>query len=486
MKYRTKVLILLLAMSITTNGIALLFIYSKFKGILFEQVRSQVLSIAATTSSLINGDIHKDIKGPQDESSRAYVELQNLLRRSRDANRRDDVYIKYMYTLTQSSKDDRIIKFGVDAEENPKDKSTAGEIYRGEFGNPFKIDAYQVDPHFIQDQWGIWLSANAPIKDSSGKVIAALGVDMAAKEVVKKVNDVFIIILSVFASAVVITLVVAFFISKQASKPLYALKKTLDEIGKGNLDAQIEIKTKDEFGTVALAVQSMTKGLQERERLKFALSRYVSQPMLDSVIMSGNMPSLKGERRRITVLFSDIRGFSSMSEGMPPEQVVELLNEYFERMIEIIFRNHGTLDKFLGDGIMAIFGAPFDDPNHEEHAVRAALEMQQELQNLCQKWQTEGRHPIRAGIGINSGIAIVGNIGSSRRMEYTVIGDTVNLAANLEPVTKDLGVDILISEYTLNAVRGIFKVKHMGAVHVKGRHEPINTYTVEGAMGTVH
>jgi adenylate cyclase len=167
-----------------------------------------------------------------------------------------------------------------------------------------------------------------------------------------------------------------------------------------------------------------------------------------------------------------------MSEQLPPEKVVKLLNDYFESMVEVVFRNNGTLDKFIGDGMMVIFGAPEDDPFQEEHALKTAIEMQRELKRLAERWKPEGLN-IRSGIGINSGPAVVGNIGSSRRMDYTAIGDTVNLASRLESATKDMSVGILVSEYTYMAARGNFKFREMGSIHVKGRVDAVMTYTPE-------
>ena len=212
--------------------------------------------------------------------------------------------------------------------------------------------------------------------------------------------------------------------------------------------------------------------------MKSAFARYVSQQVMETIISSGALPSLHGDRRKITALFSDIRGFSTIAEKMNAEAVVVMLNEYFKVMVDIVFRNKGTLDKFMGDGLMVIFGAPADDADQEEHAVRAAIEMQIELRRLCQRWETEGRPSIRIGIGINSGAAIVGNMGSEARMEYTAIGDTVNIAARLESATKDCGQDILISEFTYEAVRGVFEAVRIGSVSVKGRAEPVMTYAV--------
>ncbi|HXJ42670.1 MAG TPA: adenylate/guanylate cyclase domain-containing protein, partial [Bryobacteraceae bacterium] len=214
-----------------------------------------------------------------------------------------------------------------------------------------------------------------------------------------------------------------------------------------------------------------------RDRVKTTFAHFVSQQVMDSVLKAGEV-KLTGDRRRISVLFCDLRGFSTISENLPPESVVRLLNDYFETMVDVIFRNRGTLDKFIGDGIMVIFGAPEDDPYQEEHALRTAIEMQHALTDLAARWAQEGI-TVRMGIGINSGSAVVGNIGSSKRMDYTAIGDTVNLASRLESATKELGVGILVSEYTYTALRGTFKFRQMGSVTVKGRVEPVLTYTID-------
>jgi len=150
-------------------------------------------------------------------------------------------------------------------------------------------------------------------------------------------------------------------------------------------------------------------------------------------------------------------------------------------MVDVLMRHKGTIDKFLGDGVMVIFGAPLDDPYQEQHAVLAAIEMQKELRNLCNQWETNGRRPLKMGIGINSGAAIVGNIGSEDHMEYTAIGDTVNLAARLEAATKELGLEIAVCEQTYAAIRPLFRWKPAGTIAIRGRTEPVRAYSVEGA-----
>jgi adenylate cyclase len=252
-------------------------------------------------------------------------------------------------------------------------------------------------------------------------------------------------------------------------------------VARGNFSGALPSERKDEFGDALNELSTMAKGLEERERVKSAFSRYVSHQVADAILASGNPTEMKGTRRRVTVLFSDIRGFTAMSEHLKPEEVVGVLNDYFERMVEIVFRNNGTLDKFIGDGLMAIFGAPAEDPDQGEHALRAALEMRQALSEIAVKIRERHGVELRIGMGINSGHAIVGNIGSSKRMEYTAIGDPVNLASRLESHTKELGVDLLISEYTAYGLQGSFskQLRKIGAVKVRGRNEEVTVYTCD-------
>ena len=215
---------------------------------------------------------------------------------------------------------------------------------------------------------------------------------------------------------------------------------------------------------MAQSVNAMADGLAERDRVKSAFARYVSQQVMDSVLTSDSGSLLRGDRRRITVSVLRYPGLFQNLRKLAPEKVVQLLNDYFELMVEVVFRNHGTLDKFMGDGLMAIFGAPENDPYQEENALKAAIEMQQELAKLQARWEGEGIH-ICIGVGIHSGPAIVGTIGSSRRMEYTAIGDTVNVASRLQTATKELGANILISEHTYYGAKGAFRLPQHGNHH---------------------
>jgi len=479
MAYQKKLTLLLVAVSVFSCGMSAGLSYYKIRSLLLDQIRSKALSIATTAAALLDGNAHNEIRTRTDESSLPYREFALTLRKVRDANRRPDVFIKNVYTLRNSQLSPRIVEFVVDAEEKAEDFSHVGDIYKGSTEDPTNLRDPQVDKVFTHDQWGDWLSATVPIKDNSGRPVGALGLDAQAADVRAKLQELLVTNLAAVALASGIAALISWQASKRVCRPLQELRRAAEEFRTGKFDRKVQVETKDEFGELARSMNDMAAGIKERETIKAAFARYVSQEVLEKILSSGSTSALKGERRRITVLFSDIRGFTAMAETMAPEEVVSFLDDYFERMIEIIFRNHGTLDKFLGDGLMAIFGAPADDQFQEEHAARAAIEMQTELQNLSGRLEQEGQPPIRIGIGINSGSAVVGNVGSAMRMEYTAIGDTVNVAARLETLTRELSADILASESTYDSVRHLVGAREMGPVSIKGRLHPVMCYAID-------
>ncbi|MBW7477716.1 adenylate/guanylate cyclase domain-containing protein [Paenibacillus oenotherae] len=218
---------------------------------------------------------------------------------------------------------------------------------------------------------------------------------------------------------------------------------------------------------------------RERSRVTNIFGRFVPRTVVDEMLSSGEEVKVGGQRRDISVVFVDIRGFTPMSEKLEPEQVIQVLNEYLDICTKAVFKCSGTLDKFIGDGVMAIFGAPISQPNHPEMAVRAALEMKRQSAELEERCLREIGVPVRFGVGINSGPAVVGNIGSEMlRLDYTAIGDTVNLAARLEANAKP--GQILISEETLARVQGLFKTESIGEIKVKGKEKPVLVTEVLG------
>jgi adenylate cyclase len=216
----------------------------------------------------------------------------------------------------------------------------------------------------------------------------------------------------------------------------------------------------------------------EKRKVSRLFGRYVSRDVYTQLLANPGLAELGGVRREMTVLFSDLRGFTSITENGEPEALVKQLNEYFTEMVDIVFRNGGTVDKFVGDMVMALFGAPVDDVNHPDAAVTAAVEMVRKLGELNQGWAAEGRVQLDIGIGINSGDMIAGNIGSSQIMSYTVIGDNVNLGARLESLNKDYKTRIIMSEATRGQLTRRYDVRPLGGVVVKGKTRPVEIFEV--------
>ena len=232
------------------------------------------------------------------------------------------------------------------------------------------------------------------------------------------------------------------------------------------------------FGLVLGYGATVVENFVREQREKQRLSRFFSPDVLRAVVRDRDGRSLHPRRRLVTVLFSDIRGFTTISERLPPEQVDEMLREYLTVMTEVVFRHGGTIDKYIGDGIMALYNAPYEDPEHALNAIRTALEFQERAIPFSARWEAKLGGSIRCGVGINSGDAVVGSLGSRQRNEYTAIGDTVNLAARLESVTKDHGVPIIISEYTYEYVKGRVPTREIDTVTVKGKSQPVKIYGV--------
>ena len=481
MRFRTKVLLLLVGTTVVTNAASIWLVYAQCRPLLFNEIRSKVLSIASTTAALLDGDEHERVRSKADEGSPAYARLEERLRRVRDANRRDDVYVKFVYTLRLDPANPNRYLFGIDAEETGGDKSHVGDVYtQKNAAEKPTVSERRADRDFAVDKWGKWLSAVAPIRDAQGRPVATLGVDLRASEVVRQLDRVLLSALLGLVLALVLAAVAGVWIARRVSRPLDTLRGSLAAIGEGQLDIEVPLRGKDEFGQIGRDVEAMARGLREREMLKTGFARYVSKDVVDALLAKGAHPEVDGERREVTILFSDIRNFTTLSERLRPEQVVVLLNEYFEQMIEVVFRNQGTLDKFIGDGLMVLFGAPLEDADHVAHAVTTALEMQAELAILRDRWRGEGWPEVEIGVGISTGAAIVGNIGSSRRLEYTAIGDTVNLAARIESATKEMGRSILISGPAQAAVADRFDTEPLGEIRVKGRDAPVAVYAVTG------
>ncbi|MBN1890770.1 MAG: HAMP domain-containing protein [Thermoflexales bacterium] len=283
----------------------------------------------------------------------------------------------------------------------------------------------------------------------------------------------------VIALAAVVTVLVTIVVSGSITGPLVNLSQVAQRVRAGDLAAHVDVQSADEVGMLASTFNTMIAGLRERERERDMFGRVVS-PEVREKLLQGQL-ELGGETRQVTVLFSDIRGFSTMSERMSAHQVVTFLNEYLTEMSEAIRPWGGYLNNFIGDAIVVIFGAPLDQPDKEYRAVAAAMSMRERLDALNRRRAERGEPPIESGIGISTGEAVAGQVGSLERLMYTVIGDAVNVAARLETLTKDYPQHpILLNGLTAETLRAHADIalKSLGPIQVKGRARPVDVYAV--------
>ena len=281
-------------------------------------------------------------------------------------------------------------------------------------------------------------------------------------------------------TGLLISIGVGIWIARSVSEPVLQLAEGTRKIAEGDYSQRIDVRTKDEVGLLATAFNQMSQGLAERDQVRDLLGKVVS-PAVATELLRKDL-TLGGEEREVTILFSDLRSFTSMSEARSPQEMLGILNRYFTRMSGIVETHGGVVDKYVGDALMALFGAPLTLTDHVDRALETALDMIDALDELNRQWQAQGRHPLRVGIGINTDIVVAGNMGSQTRLNYTVIGDGVNLASRLEELTKTPESDarIIISSSTLKRAKKSYRTRRLGEVAVKGRKEATEIYALLG------
>jgi adenylate cyclase len=336
----------------------------------------------------------------------------------------------------------------------------------------FKSKTDNGNVRYKNDKGVVYLGSFKKIEFGGSGVIAAVEEDKVLEEVNNLQRRNMYLMVIVLASAILIV----FFYGRSITGPIVRLVGATREIIKGNFHINIKASSKDEIGNLTESFIKMGLGLEEREKIKDAFGKFVDEDLAEQV-MKGTI-KLGGERKEVAVFFSDIRSFTAISEKLAPEEVVEFLNQYMTRMVKCVRDTNGKVDKFIGDAIMAVWGATKSWGNDTENAINGALMMRATLAEF-NTGRGGDKHPvIRIGCGINTGPVLAGQIGSMDRMEYTVIGDTVNLASRIESLNKPFGTDILISEDAYQKVKEIFAVEKMQAIKVKGKSEPQSVYAV--------
>ena len=292
------------------------------------------------------------------------------------------------------------------------------------------------------------------------------------------------LVLGLIGATLLVALVVAYFAARATSRPLIQMAAVARGVGLGNLDQQAVETSGGEIGEMGRAINSMISGLRQRNLLKETFSRYTAPSVVEEVLRRGGV-QLGGVKSVATIFFSDLAGFTTLAEKTSPEALVGLLNEYFDAMTKVILGSEGTLDKYIGDAILAFWGHPVAHDDDAARSCRAALEQFEQLQLLCARWAREGRPPIDMRIGIETGEVIVGDVGSELKLNYTVLGDTVNFASRLEAVNKIYGTHILIGETTRLLAADAIEVREIDLLAVVGKSRPVRVYELLGMAGTV-
>ena len=313
-----------------------------------------------------------------------------------------------------------------------------------------------------------------PITSIGDKVLGEVHLKVSQDLITKVVTSATVKIVLITLAALFIGILVSIILVTVMTNPIKSLVAGVRAMGNGNFDIQIKIKTRDELGELTDAFNSTAKSLKEKELLKGAFSTYVSGALMEEILKDPAKLSLHGKKLKATMLFTDIRGFTSMSETLDPVEVVSIINEYLTLQTDKVIKWQGLLDKFIGDCVMAVYGVPFAKEDDAYRAVRTAMDIREGLVKLNAIRERRGLRTVGIGIGINTGDVVSGNMGSPQKMDYTVIGDNVNLASRLEanaPAGR-----IFVSESTYLETKDKIQYDQLESVMVKGKKEPVKVY----------
>ncbi len=407
-----------------------------------ERVSQKALLLASVAATAVSAEDHVKAHKSRSAASAEYVAIMHVLQKIKARAIEAEMAPDYLYTLAAHEDDPTLAVFVVDTEQAAKNRSQIGEVmkslHRGQ-EQLIDINKPEVEPAFVEDQYGSWLSAHAPIKAADGSIAGAVGLDIDAR----KVED-----------------------------AVFAYQK---RCGAGCLVLWGMVALLYRFELNKLA--GPYKKLENNLRLGIALAGYIGTKGYLQALKDGKVVARK---RRITVMFVDIRGFTTLSDNLEPAQAMSLVNEFLQVMVPIVHSNQGFIDKYIGDGFMASWGALDDDEHHAEHAVCAALAMLEALPLVRQSEAWRSFTAVDIGIGIDTGFVALGNVGIDTHFEFTAIGDIVNTASRLETLTKQEGSTILVSENVNADARTTFDFELIGEREVRGRANKIKVYRPTG------
>jgi adenylate cyclase len=487
LRFRDKLALWFGGVVLISSLLAIWLSYRANRRYLIDQFGKSLIVIANEGAAHIDPGVFVSLRTTDQMNTDRYRAVRQQLLTARHAADKSGVLLRFLYTMAPTDKPGTW-RYVVDSQ----DETLAGGKKNPDFSALGDTEAFPSSDVIIQcyktgkpkadpelrayPMWGRVLSVAVPIMDRNGKIVGIVGADAPVKAVTDLENELKLTAFVCLAIGLIVVLAGSELVAFQVTRPIGALVEATQKVAEGDLTHKVRIKGHDELAQLGSAFNEMTEGLRLRDLYKYQFGRYVSRQIADAILAHPERDFWQGERRKATILFSDIRGFTAMSEKLAPEEVVQRLNEYLTVMVDIVFAYDGTLDKFIGDAIMAVFGAPVNMGNDEERAVHAAIAMQEAVVRLEKQWSERGQVGFRIGIGINTGDVVVGNIGSDQRLEYAAIGDHVNLASRLEALNKEYGTGILITGQTYHYVEHIVEVRWIDKVAVRGREEAVDIY----------
>ena len=454
------------------------FTYKRHQRELADTVGTQLLNIARVTALAVDPGLHGKVQRGLDPHAQPYLQIKRELVTIQN----ELLLTTPIYTISNFDPARGTARLLV-VSDGP-----------GLPGDPFPVAPQVTDPlrwtfedgvarytDVYTNAKGTWITAFAPILDRMGSPAAVVMVNYPVEIYQDRLQELRRTILWASALGGLGTLMLVFLFARRLTRPIRALTVGVTRVASGDLSQALPVRSQDEVGQLTRAFNEMLDGLRQRDFIRSAFGRYVSPEVAKALLESPGGLRFGGEKRVVTVLMSDLRGYTRFAERGDPAMVMEVLNGFLSRMTDIIIEHGGTINEFIGDAIFAVFGAPLEHPDHAERAAACALAMQRAMAEINRAQAAEGRPQFEMGIGVNTGEAVVGNIGSEQRAKYAIVGSAVNVAARVEGAT--VGGQVFLTEETYARIREIAEVTGPTRLEAKGLSEPLKLYDLRSLRG---
>ena len=452
--------------------------YQRYRREVQDTVGTQLLNIARITALAVDPALHASARASLDAGSAEYRALQQRL----VAIQNEVLLTTPISTLVDVDAGSRRARRIVvsDGPGRPGDSlALAPEVV-----DPLRWtmeDGVARYTGLYENERGRWITAFAPIVAAGGRPVAIVAVDYPVEIYRDRLDELRATLVSATVIGAMLSLIAGLVFAQTLTRPVRALTSGVARVAGGDLSQPLPVRSADELGRLTRAFNHMLDGLRQREFIRAAFGRYVSPEVARELLDSPEGLRFGGEKRIVTVLMSDLRGYTQFSERGDPAHVMDVLNEYLARMTDVIIAHGGTINEFIGDAVFAVFGAPLAHADHAERAAGAALGMQRAMAEINRQHAASGLPRFEMGIGINTGEAVVGNVGSEQRAKYTVVGSAVNVAARVEGAT--VGGQVFVTASTYEAIRDVALVDPPVLAQMKGLTEPVALYELRGLSG---